>query len=168
MRREQAALARVATQLDQPVWSWYARVTEGAVALLDGRFEDAERATSEALRVGQAALPFAARGYFLCIMMSVRLQQGRPAEIASEFRAMLEAHPAPLAISPLAWAESEEGNAAEVRRLVERLATVAFESRREPHWVLAMSFLAEACAFLRDEARAARSYEVLAPFGWCW
>lgn len=169
MRREQKGLARVAAELDQPVWSWYARVTEGAVALLEGRFEDAEQSALEALRVGQPALPYAARGYFLCSMLNLRHQQGRPSEFASECRALLEAHPSPLAISPLAWAESERGNAAEAQRIVERLAAVDLaEWRQDPTWLLAISFLAEAFAFLRDEARAARLYELIAPLrrGW--
>ena len=169
MRREQAAFAQVAAQLRQPVWSWYARVSEMATAVLDGRLGDAERSIAEGYQLAASVMPYAARTYFVCALMIVRVHQGRIGEFVSEFRAIFEAHPTPVTLTPLVRVESERKNAAAVRRIVERATIDDFAMvRSDVQSAVAMCFLAEACAFLGDETRAARLYELMTPLAWQW
>jgi tetratricopeptide (TPR) repeat protein len=169
MRREQPALTRAAAQLRQPAWSWYAHLMDVNVAVLDGRLGDAEAAIGDALRVGEAILPFAARGYFMTLMLFLRTLQGRAGEFASEYRRMAEGHPSPSSISPLAWVESERGNAAEARRIVDRVTAGDFiHLRTEGVAIVAAAFLVDACALLGDAPRAAWLYEFMAPRASHW
>jgi tetratricopeptide (TPR) repeat protein len=170
MRREQAALVRLAPQLHQPVWAWYARRLEGACALLDGRFEDAERSIGAAFELGQGMLPYAARSSFVSAMVVLRILQGRPGEFAPEYRSAFEGNGAPAANAPLVWVESERGSCAEARRALQRVLAEDLEHvPKDAHWTLAAAcLLTEACAFLADPECAARLYELVAPVGSQW
>ncbi len=164
MRKELPALMQLAGDLRQPVWSWYAAAAEASCAVLDGRFEAAERAIDEALRVGRADLPFAAHAHFVFSMMILRVLQGRAGEFVADYRAVTEGHPSPAALAPLAWAEAARDNTDEVRRLVASITADDFQHVGDAvSYLIVMCFLAEAFAFLQDTAGAARLYERIAP-----
>lgn len=162
MRREQTEFALVADALRQPAWTWYARITETARALLDGRFEHAEQTMVAALRDAEATLPFASRAYSVGMMAILRTWQGRAGEYAEDYRAIFGGHPSVAAMSPLAFIESERGNAAEARRVVERITAGDFEAvRSDIIWLVTVCFLGEACVNLSDAPRAKRLYDLL-------
>jgi tetratricopeptide (TPR) repeat protein len=169
MRREQAALCRVAAELRQPVWSWYALQTEVAMALLDGRLQDAECRIVEGLHVGRETLPFAAVAYHVGAMMLLRMHQGRVGEFASEYRSAVAMHPSRAALSPLVWVESERGNPVEARRILAGIVADDFAYvRNDVVWAITLCFLAEGCANLGERQSAARIYELMAPLRYGW
>jgi tetratricopeptide (TPR) repeat protein len=166
---EITAVSRLAAELRQPVWQWYAGLLRTMPALRDGRFADAERAARDALEVGQVALPYAARGSFVSQMLVIRTLQGDPQDFAGEFRSVFERHPDPVSISPLAWAECVAGRLDEARKIVDRLASANFAAVRHNFlWMISAGLLAEACAVLEDAVRAAPLYELLQPYAPYW
>jgi tetratricopeptide (TPR) repeat protein len=169
MRREVAALVRLARELRQPFWSWYAGIVEGSCAVLDGRLIDAERAARAAYAIGQAAMPYAAHGYFFGQMLVIRTLAGEPDEFVAGYRAAVEAHPDPTAVAPLAWAAARLGRQVEARAIVERVTAHDFAHVLGGLFLnVTLTFLAEACAALDDHARAARVYELLLPSRASW
>jgi tetratricopeptide (TPR) repeat protein len=165
---EIVALSRLAEDLRQPAWRWYARNLEVMRCLLDGRFADAETAIERAYDAGRAALPYVAECYRIGALMILRILQGRPGYVA-EFRTMLEMHPDRAAMSPIAWAECEMGRAEEGRKVFESVAQDDFAAiRREIPQSVAAIHLGQACAALEDRERAQVLYEILEPHARHW
>jgi len=169
MRHEQWVLARLAEELRQPAWSWYAQISGVMCALFDGRFEDAERAIALSFEAGRKTLPYAAHAYFVFTSMILRVLQGRAGEFVPQYRAVTQGVPSPAALAPLAWAESELGNAGEVRRILAVVTADDFvHVERDVSALIVMAFLAEAAAFVGDRERASRLYEIMAPLESRW
>jgi tetratricopeptide (TPR) repeat protein len=166
---EIATVSRVAAELRQPVWKWYAGVLRIMPALRDGRFTEAERGVRETLEIGQAALPFGALAHFVPQMLVIRTLQGDPLDFAREYRCMFERHPDPATLAPVAWAECEAGRLDEAGKVVDRVASALPGAVREDYiWILVAAFLAEACAALDDVSRAALLYEGSRPYAPYW
>ncbi len=166
---EIAAMSRLAADLRQPVVQWYAGLLLAMPPLRDGRFAEAERAARDTLELGQAALPFAARGCFVAQMLFMRILQGDPHEFAQEYHGIFGLHPDPAARSLLAWVECEAGRVDEARRIVDRIASrVLAAVRANILGVVAATFLSESCAVLEDAEHAASLYEALLPYAPYW
>jgi len=163
------AVSRLAAELRQPVWQWYAASLRVMPALRDGRFPEAEQAARDALEIGQAALPYAAPGYFIGHMLVSRILQGGPDDFTREYRSAFGLHPDPRSLVPLAWAECEAGRLDEARKIVDQVApTIVAAVSRDYIWLFGAASLAETCAALGDVARAAPLYEALRPYARYW
>ncbi len=134
------------------------RCFECTLALLAGRFDEAEAAATTARDVGQDTVP-AAEGGFGLQMFTIRRAQGRLAEVVPVLQ--LAASNAGGVWAPgLASLLVEVGRADDARVHYERLAGDAFASiARDSLWPAALSFLADVCIALDDIERAPLLYE---------
>ncbi len=158
-----AICTRIAEELAQPVLRWRAAGLQAHRAFADGRFDDVERWTEEALRFGEAAgQPDAATLYdpFL-----VRILQGRPDEAVELARPLAEAfRGTAVYYAVLAWACAEAGRLEEARAFVAQVRGATFGAlRRDYIWLGTLSFLSRVCARLDDTSAAEELYDLLRP-----
>jgi DNA-binding SARP family transcriptional activator len=162
-----AQAARTADQLKQPAQRWYVAVTEALMALLEGRFIEAEDRIERALGLGQAAQSWEALAYYRLQLYALRSAQGRLEEIEDTIRRSVDEYPHyPVFGCVLAALLAERGSTAEAAIVFEQLAADGFAALpRDEEWLFGTSLLADASDRLGDQRRSARLYELLAPFG---
>jgi hypothetical protein len=161
-----AACAEIAERLRQPYYTWYVSSFRALRAFLDGRFEDSERFSQEALRVGQRARSENVNQAFGAQMLALRREQGRIAEVEPVLRGLVERYPSvPGWRCGFAYVLAELGRESEARAQFELLASDGFTSvPRDAFWLVALNGLADVCVFLGDDRRAVTLYRLLQPF----
>ena len=141
-----------------------------ARALLAGRLEDAEAEAVRAYEVQRdaASIPASVAEYMLVRTLSlIRLVQGRLGEHEDARRAMAESVTKVPATFSVVWAHAarEKNDRDGARKAFERaLDAGLLELPHGPTWTISLTWAAEICAWLGDRARAARLYDLLAPF----
>ena len=85
-RREEAALRETAAATGQPLFIYMAEQFGSAIALADGRLEEAEVMASRSYEAGQLLTGRDASGTYGVQMFSLRREQGRLAELAPVLR----------------------------------------------------------------------------------
>jgi tetratricopeptide (TPR) repeat protein len=157
---------RLAEELRQPPLLHWVGVFRGALMLVLGRFEDAERIAMEAFNVGRRVQFHIAAEAFAIQMVLLRREQGRLHEAEAGARAYVEKFPAvPAWRCALAYVSAEMGHEAEARRQLEQLAAKDFRDLpRDFTWVPALTLLSEVAVTLGDARRAEQLYELLEPF----
>jgi class 3 adenylate cyclase len=165
--RDLEAYARLAADLRQPQHLWHVPLLRGMRAMIDGRFDDAERFAEEARLGGERAQePLAQQFFGIQTLIRVRTQ-GRLEEIAPAIDALAARFPA-----ITAWriarmlVQAELGQLDEARADFERLAAADFEGMAPvaAQWLTAVSILCELASRFGDPLRARRLHEMLAPF----
>jgi DNA-binding SARP family transcriptional activator/tetratricopeptide (TPR) repeat protein len=155
---------RIAEELGQPVLRWRAAYLQAHRAFVDGRFDDVERWTKQAVQLGEAAgQPDAG---FLADIPIVRILQGRSEEAVELMRPLAERFGAS-AIYPalLAWACAEAGRIEEAHATVARIRATTFAAlRRDYLWLATIAVLGRACARSQDRPAAEELYDVLRPY----
>ena len=163
--RELEIYARMAAESRQPQHLWHVPLMRATRAIMDGRFEDAERLSAEALAGGQRAQEPLSTQFHAIQMALIRRHQGRVEEMIPGVRAMADRYPAipawRLALTNF-LAESERLE--EARTLFERLAAEDFEDvPLDAQWVAGVALISDVCASIGDVERAARLYGKLLP-----
>ncbi len=163
---ELEAWEMVVQRLGQPAQRWNLLVDRAMRALLDGRFEEAERLSTDALSLGQRAQRSDAVPGFRVQMYLIRREQGRLAEMESEIKRSVAEYPTRFVFrSMLAHLYSELERPVGSRGAFDRLGANDFtDLPRDNDWLFEMSLLAEVADFLGDVDRAAILYELLLPF----
>jgi tetratricopeptide (TPR) repeat protein len=159
--------AALAAELRQPFFAWRAAVHRAMLALLQGRFEEAERLGQEALAIGEqlgSRTPMLIAGIHHYVL---RREQGRFAEIEPMLRGMAEQNASmPAFRAALAHFCAEAGRLDEARAELEAVARAGFTTfPRDANWLSMMGELVQVVTVLGDAARAAELYDLLAPFG---
>jgi DNA-binding CsgD family transcriptional regulator/tetratricopeptide (TPR) repeat protein len=165
-RREVTALRDTAEQTAQPFMLHVAEHYGSALALCDGRFEEAELLALRSHEWSRLLTGRDASGVYGIQMFSVRREQGRLAELAPVIRILAgeggrDGPWRPGLVALLA----ELGMEAEARRELARLAAGGLDAYRESLWLTSLTYLTDACAALGDEATAALVYPELEPLG---
>jgi tetratricopeptide (TPR) repeat protein len=160
------ALIRLAEEMRQPLYVYLSIGYQAMRALLEGRFDDAERLAQQGLAVGQRMQGEDPSGIFGLQMFTIRREQGRLREVEPAVRLFVQQNPAALTWRPgLAMVYSELGLEQEAREMFERLAAKGFaDIPRDSMWMTSMTYLAEVGAFLGDARRAAMLYQRLLPY----
>ena len=160
---EMEAFARLAEELRQPLYLWSSEVHRTLRALLDGRFEEAERLAQQALAIGQVVQDPNVAQSFGAQMGTLRREQGRVREVEAAVKGFVTQYPAvPAWRAGLAFVYSEVGREEEARSEFEHLAANDFaDLPRDALWITAVAYLSEVCAFLGDSDRAATLYDLL-------
>ncbi|MBV9411643.1 MAG: AAA family ATPase [Acidimicrobiia bacterium] len=156
----------LASELRQPLFVGYADMFSAVVAGLDGRFDDMEHLSVEALAAGQRQNELAA-AYFGAQMFWVWWQQGRLAEMEPALVGILGEGPAefPAARAAMALVCAELGRQDEAAAQLDALAGSEFEDLpRDTSWPVCMTLLTPVCAVLGDADRAAMLHRLLLPF----
>jgi DNA-binding CsgD family transcriptional regulator/tetratricopeptide (TPR) repeat protein len=164
-RREIAALRETAEQTAQPFMIHVAEHYRSAIALCDGRLEEAEAAAHRSHEWGQLLTGRDPSGTHGIQMFSIRREQGRLAELAPLVRILAgessrEGSWLPGLVSLLA----ELGMEAEARRELARVAREGLDAYRTSIWLGSLTYLTDACAALGDDATAALVYPELEAF----
>jgi tetratricopeptide (TPR) repeat protein len=164
---ELAAEGRLAGRVRQPAWLWLQAVGSAAVALFQGRFEEAEGMIGAALRLGERAQAADARVSFILQTYALRREQGRVDEVAGAVRRAVDEYPwypmfhCVLTDLHVQRDDREAARSGFDRLMRDDLAVLPVDSQ----WLFAVSLLADAAAYL-DDARAAETlYDMLLPFG---
>jgi DNA-binding CsgD family transcriptional regulator len=164
-RRQVAALLETAEQTAQPFMIHVAGHYRSALALGDGRLDEAERAAMRSHEWSRLLTGRDASGVYGIQMFSIRREQGRLAEAAPVIRILAsesrEGPWRPGLVSLL----TELGMEEEARRELARVAADGLEPFRATLWLASLTYLADACAALGDEATAAMLYPELERFG---
>ena len=165
-RRHSDAYAELAERLRQPRMQMYVPLHEGMTAILEGRWEDAERSAMRAGELGGRTSNAMAPLLTTAQLGVARVEQDRGAEIEEAVRAFATRHAAmPAWRAALVLVLAQAGREAEASDELERLAARDFtDLPRDSLWLPAMWLLARATSELADAPRARRLYELLEPY----
>jgi DNA-binding CsgD family transcriptional regulator len=163
-RREVNALQETAEQTAQPFMLHVAAHYGAAMALCDGRLDDAEVLAGRSHDWSRLLTGREASGVHGIQMFGIRREQGRLAELAPVIR-LLAGQPGssgpwrPGLVSVLV----ELGMDTAARQELEQVRTDGLDSLRESLWLASLTYLTDACAALGDEETAALVYPELEP-----
>jgi tetratricopeptide (TPR) repeat protein len=160
------AAERLAAEVGEPVGRWIAAVVQAKLALLEGRFADAEALVESALRSGGSSVPWDAVIFSRVQRFALRLEDGRLAEMEPAIRRSVEEFPTrPLFRCLLARLLTELGDEDQARSVFEQLAAGRFAVIPvNDDLLLSLSHLAEVARFLRDAGRGAVLHGLLLPY----
>jgi DNA-binding SARP family transcriptional activator len=164
---ELEAMTRVARELRQPSQEWLASVYRALVALLEGRFNDAEDLISDTRDLGERAQSWNAAVTYRLQLYVLRREQGRLDEIEELVRRSFDEYPTyPIWHCALAQTAADLGHFDHARDAFETLASDSFAKLPfDEEWLVSMGMLAETARALRDAERARVLYELLLPYG---
>ncbi|MBX3026368.1 AAA family ATPase [bacterium] len=163
---ELSTYAGVAREHRRPWSLWYVARFEAMRALLEGDFAAAEGHAGTALEAINRAALADAQLIYGTQLLAIRTEQGRLAELEAGMQAFVAQYPAVEIwryVDAYLQAELERPEAA-------RAALVRVLDPRQPALpegylrLAACSYLAEACAAVGDQARAAALYDLLLPY----
>jgi tetratricopeptide (TPR) repeat protein len=163
VRRETDIYARLAAELRQPTYQWWAAMFQAMLALLQGRFAEAERLARDGVALAERGQPEVARQVFGSYLGFLREIRGPLVEQAATLKALVERHPTlPIWRANLAHIYAQAGRTTEARREFELLAAHDFaDLPQDLRWLPTMTMLAQACAAIGDQRRAATLYDLL-------
>jgi len=161
-RRNISLLRETAQKTAQPFLFHVAEHYGAAIALGDGRLAAAEEMAARSEEWGRLLTGRDASGTHGIQMFSLRREQGRLAELAPVIRILVGAGREhgpwrPGLVSLLV----ELGMEAEAKRHLNRIASDGLEPFRESLWLASLTYIADACAALGDQAVAALAYPEL-------
>ncbi|MDQ5832734.1 MAG: AAA family ATPase [Actinomycetota bacterium] len=163
-REEVALLLETAEQTAQPFMLHVAEHYGSAIALSDGRLEEAEAIAWRSHEWSRLLTGRDASGVHGIQMFSVRREQGRLPELAPVIRILAgNAERAGPWVPGLVSVLVELGMEEEARRELSRVAVEGLDGFRESLWLASLTYLADASAALGDEATAALVYPELEP-----
>jgi tetratricopeptide (TPR) repeat protein len=157
----------LADQLKDPIAAVVDRWLRGTMAMLEGRFDDAETLITEGFHLGQETRDRNSFGAFAMTMSELRHLQGRVAELLNPIIAAKELYPLGKnwADAVLAGTFADLGMRAEARACLDRIDPAdPMVLPLNLTWLMAMGMLARACYRLDDRAKAEVVYRLLAPF----
>jgi DNA-binding SARP family transcriptional activator/DNA-binding CsgD family transcriptional regulator len=164
-RQQLATVTEMAQRVRQPFILYVAEQYNSALALLEGRFSDAEIAAERSREWGRLLRGREASGSYGIQMFAIRREQGRLAELAPAARSLAAAKGGDGAWRPafaalLAELEMDE----EVERQLAHLRREGLDSLRRSLWLASLIYLTDACSAIGDENVAALIYPELLPF----
>jgi tetratricopeptide (TPR) repeat protein len=165
-RQAVEAMERLAAELRQPTARWDASNFQAILALLEGRFADAEALIDSGIRFGSSSEPWDAIACSHAQLFSLRCEDGRLAEIESAIRRSAGEFPTrPLFRCLLARLLTELGDEDGARSVFDALAINRFGVIPVNNdLLLSLAHLAEVAWSLRDADRAAVLHELLLPY----
>jgi tetratricopeptide (TPR) repeat protein len=166
VHRELHAADLMAEELRQPVQSWLRVAIRAVLALLEGRFADAESLMSEHFKLGGRSNRSDAVAAHTLHLFQLRREQGRLSELeelvstsAQEFTWY------PMFRCALAILYCELGRETEARAVFEQIAAEDFAAVPvDNEWLFSMALLSEIAHVLGDDRRAKSLYQKLLPY----
>lgn len=160
------AIDRVAEELRQPAHSWSPVAMRAILALVEGRFGEAETSMSAAFRLRERTSRSDALLAHALQLFQLRRAQGRLEEIAELLRrAAQQLTWYPVLRCAVAGLSCELGRETQARTEFEDIAAGDFAGLPfDNKWVFSMSLLSEVACYLADHRRAKILYESLLPY----
>jgi DNA-binding SARP family transcriptional activator len=170
-RRAHAGMEELTDRVADAGRRWSLAYQEAALAAIDGRFEDAERAAERALDIGSGVAPRRAFGAYAGQLFELRRLQGRLAELGDLILQLVDDQPEVpgwAAAGALALVQHDPGRS----RALFDVAAEGGLSRipRDFAWLASVMSLGRAAALLDDPRRAGVVRPVLEPYRdlVCW
>jgi len=159
-------LAALADELRQPAQRWHIGTMRTMLALMEGRFEDAERLIEETVVLGKRVERWNAVVSQRIALFLLRREQGRLGELATTIGRSVHEYPSLLRFAcAQAHLEADLGREREARAHLDALLALDLErEHRDAEWLFSMALLADPCALLAHERGAAKLYSLLLPF----
>jgi class 3 adenylate cyclase/tetratricopeptide (TPR) repeat protein len=166
-REHFAVMKSLSQRLRQPMLAWVVMFHEAAEELLLGNPQKAEELADRALKIGTQSGQPDAFAFYGVQLLSVRLMQGRAGEIASLVAQLASENPDMTAYqSALCAVQTDEGECADARRLLEAAATDGFSSiNDDAAWMDAITNYAKAAIELEAVTPAGYLFDLLKPLG---
>jgi hypothetical protein len=163
IRADLAAMARLAEELSQPSQRWWVAATSATLALLEGRFDNAELLIEQARILGERAQNYDARNFFELQRFALRREQGRCVEVLPDLEQSAQADPSRAILRcALALASWELGRQQQAGDLLHQLAAKEYAQLPVNNdWLLSAALLAELIAYSGDADRAESLYRRL-------
>jgi len=160
------AQAALADELRQPAQRWHVGTGRTMLALMEGRFEQAEQLISETLAIGERAQSWNAVVSQRLGLFVLRREQGRLAELEDTISRSVHEYPSLLRFRcALAHVYGELGRERDTRASLEGLMGLDLANEHlDAEWLFAMSLLTDPCAWLGDASAAAKLYSLLLPY----
>jgi tetratricopeptide (TPR) repeat protein len=160
------AMTRLAEELRQPAQAWLVSVLRTLLALLEGRFDEAEQLIAETRILGERALTWSAATAHGLQLYVLRREQGRLEELEELVRCSARDNPTyPIWQCAFASMLVELGSVEEARSELEMLAANRFNAVPfDEEWDVSLCFLAETAARLGESEHAQTLYELLLPY----
>jgi DNA-binding SARP family transcriptional activator len=164
--RELAAMQEIAEELRQPGQHWFVTIFRAQIALLQGRFAEAEHLIVDALDLGERSQKWNATVAYCLQLYLLRREQGRLSEVEQLVHESLAAYPTYAVWRPIRVRMLVElGHDDEAREAFDTLAVDGFAGiPLDEHFLVSMGLLAETAYVRRDAERAARLSELLLPY----
>jgi DNA-binding CsgD family transcriptional regulator len=160
--------AQISAHSMHPFMAWATRLFLTCLSLLEGRYDEALGRAQNALELGRRTSINSVDGAYSLQMFSIARDRGQLATLRPVLERFLKESSSPPWEPGLALLYAELGMAAQARESLERVASTGFSAVPRDHaWAGAMAYLAEVCAFLQDEERAAQIHELLLPYAHC-
>jgi tetratricopeptide (TPR) repeat protein len=166
VREEFARYVELADKLQNPMYLWFAQLTEVAFATLEGHFEEAERLALAAFEQGQRIQSPMAPIFHLVHRFAVARERGALVPWLSNFDPNRGPFPYSfgMVLAALAHAHLERGDRAAGTAEIERLMAAGFASQLvDLNWPSILTLAADAAAALEHHEAAAELYELLSP-----
>jgi DNA-binding CsgD family transcriptional regulator len=162
--RELADVLDLALRLRQPFTVHVAEHDASMLALCFGRLVDAEAAARRSHEWSRLLTGRDASGTYGVQMFGIRREQGRLAELAPAIRSVVSGGQSSDVWRPgLAALLAELGMKDQARAELARVRAEGFDALRSKLWMASLTYLADACAAVGDDALAALVYPELAP-----
>jgi DNA-binding SARP family transcriptional activator len=164
---ELEAMSKVAHELRQPSQEWIVSVYRALLAVLEGRFAEAETLISRTRDLGERALSWSAAVSYGLQLYVLRRQQGRVSEVEELVRRSAEQFPTyRIWHCALVQTATDLGEIAEARTAFDALAAEGFTSLPfDETWLTGVGMLAETARALGHTQGASVLYERLLPYG---
>lgn len=163
-RQELAEVHALAVRLRQPFTLHVAEHYASTIALCVGRLAEAEAAAQRSHEWSRLLTGRPASGIHGIQMFGIRREQGRLAELAAVTRVLAGGERRRGAWRPaFAALLAELGMEEDARSELARVREEGLNEFRSTLWVASLTYLADACALVGDEALATRLYSELAP-----
>jgi tetratricopeptide (TPR) repeat protein len=160
------AAARLAAEARRPTAHWHLEVHLVELALLEGRFAEAQEHIGRAIELGEQAQVANATIAAQVQSFAARRAVGGLAEMSGDLERLAEESPAqPIFRCLVAVADLELGEIERGHRTLDELGPDDFAAiPRDEDWLLAVALLIEVAAALGDVDRAAVLQRLLAPY----
>ncbi len=163
---ELSKLAELADDLRQLPQRWSVGTDRTMLALMEGRFDEAERLIGETAAIGRAVQSWNASVSERLGLFVLRREQGRLAELEETIGRSVHEYPALVRFRcALAHLYGELGRERDARETLEALLAIDLSnSYLDAEWLFAMSLLCDPCARIGDADAAATLYALLLPY----
>jgi tetratricopeptide (TPR) repeat protein len=162
-----AVFDRLSAESRQPTALWYSTYMQASRALLAGRFDDAERLSAEAFRLGRSAGHADAEMFFSCQRIQLAFDRGGLDRWERPLRVALNRHPESWWFlrtwQALAYCELDRDD--DAAAISDELAAKDFADLAfEPVWLYVLCNNAAVCAHLGDADRALTLLQLIRPY----
>ncbi len=163
-RAETIGHARLAAELALPVFQWYTPLWKSVEAMIDGRYDDAERLSAEAEEAGVRAGDRNAKLFADMVRFCAQIEREAFDEIDIDFvQDKVANSPAGIAYrGSYSWILAGRGETERAR--CELAATMAASHSFDANWLSLQAECAEASVLTADPTHAATLYERLRPY----